>query len=404
MARTGVAEIPLTDTKIKNAKPAARPFKLFDAQGLYLIVTPQGGNWWRLKYYHGGKEKLLALGTYPEVSLKDARERRDDARRQLAAEVDPNAERKAAKQLLEDSFEQVAREWFQKFGSTWVEEHAEVVMRRLEKNIFPWLGPRPIREITPPELLTALRRIESRGALEVAHRIKQTCGQIFRYGIATGRATRDPSADLRGALPPAIEQHHAALTDPKEVAALMRAISGYQGSFVVKCALRFSALTFARPGEIRKATWSEIDLDNAIWRIPAERMKMRREHLVPLSRQAVEVLRELHPLTGRGTFVFPGRTSDRPMSENAICAALRYLGYEQGKATAHGFRTTASTLLHEMGWQSDVIERQLAHVEQNSIKGAYNRAEHLPQRTKMMQGWADYLDGSEKVVPIRVTA
>ncbi|MBV8135352.1 MAG: tyrosine-type recombinase/integrase [Deltaproteobacteria bacterium] len=395
----------LTDTKIKQAKPAEKPYKLFDERGLYLIVTPSGGKWWRLKYYHGGKEKLLALGTYPDVPLRDARERRDDARKKLAAEVDPNAERKAAKQQREDSFEAVAREWCAKFSASWVEEHTTTVIGRLEKNVFPWLGTLPIAEITAPELLTALRRIESRGAVEVARRVNQVCGAVFRYAIATGRASRDVSTDLRGALAPVVEKHHGAVTDPKEVATLMRALNGYQGSFIVRCALRFSALTFARPGEIRKATWSEIDLDNATWRISAERMKMRREHIVPLSRQAVEVLRELRPLTGSGLYVFPGnRSADRAMSENTICAALRYLGYAQGKATAHGFRSTASTLLHEMGWQSDVIERQLAHVEQNAIKGAYNRAEHLPERTRMMQAWADYLDGSEKVVPLRATA
>jgi len=306
-----------------------------------------------------------------------------------------------------DSLEAVAREWFESFSRKWSESHAETVLRRLERNIFPWLGTRPVSEITAPELLTVLRRIEARGANEVAHRVKQVCGAVFRYAIATGRAQRDVSADLRGALAPVAEQHHGAVTDPKEVSVLMRAIDGYQGSFVVRCALRFSALTFQRPGEIRAAEWSEMDLAKAMWRIPSRRMKMRREHLVPLSNQALEVLRELHPLTGAGRFVFPGtRTADKPMSENTVVAALRYLGYERGKATAHGFRSTASTLLHEMGWRSDVIERQLAHVERNAIKGAYNRAEHLGERTQMMQAWADYLDSKSeaKIIPIRASA
>ena len=398
----------LTDTKIRQAKPATKPYKLFDERGLFLIVTPNSGKWWRLKFRFGGKEKGLSLGVYPEVSLKDARDRRDDARKQIANGIDPGAERRAAKLVQADSFVQVAREWFEKFSKDWVEEHKSIVIGRLEQNIFPWLGTRPVGEITPPELLAVLRRIESRGAIEVAHRVKQTCGQIFRYAIATGRATRDVSADLQGALAPVVEQHHAAITDPKEVGALMRAINGYQGGPIVRAALRFSALTFQRPGEIRKAEWAQIDLDNGIWRIPAERMKMRREHMVPLSRQAVETLREIHPLTGSGRYVFPGmRSAGKPMSENAIVAALRNLGYEQGKMTAHGFRSMASTLLHEMGWKSDVIERQLAHVEQNAIKGAYNRAEHLPERTKMIQAWADYLDdlaNGGTLVPLRATA
>jgi integrase len=398
----------LTDTKIKQAKTATKPYKLFDERGLYLIVTARGGRWWRLKYRFGGKEKLLALGTYPEVSLKDARERRDDARKQVAAGVDPSGERKTAKLIQKDSFEQVAREWFGKFSAVWAPEHASTIIRRLERNIFPWLGARPIGEITAPDLLAVLRRIESRGAIETAHRIKQVCGQVFRYAIATGRAQRDVSAELRGALPPVAERHHGALTKPSEAAALMRAIDGYQGSPEVRCALRFSALTFQRPGEIRKAAWSEIDFDNALWRVPAERMKMGREHLVPLAPQAIESLRELQALTGTGHYIFPGaRTAGRPMSENTIVAALRYLGYEQGKMTAHGFRTLASTLLNEMGWPSDAIERQLAHAERDEGRGAYNRAEYLTERRKMMVAWADYLDGLRSggtVIPLRATA
>ena len=398
----------LTDTKIKQAKTATKPYKLFDERGLYLIVTPRGGKWWRFKYRFGGKEKLLALGTYPEVALKDARERRDDARKQVAAGVDPSGERKTARLMQEDSFEQVAREWFGKFSAVWVEEHASIVIQRLERNIFPWLGAHPIGEITAPDLLAVLRRIESRGAIETAHRIKQVCGQVFRYAIATGRAQRDVSAELRGALPPVAERHHGALTKPSEAATLMRAIDGYQGSLEVRCALRFSALTFQRPGEIRKAAWSEIDFDNALWRVPAERMKMGREHLVPLAPQAIETLRELQPLTGAGHYIFPGaRTARRPMSENTIVAALRYLGYEQGKMTAHGFRTLASTLLNEMGWPSDAIERQLAHADRDEVRGAYNRAEYLTERRKMMVAWADYLDGLRSggtVIPLRATA
>jgi integrase len=302
----------------------------------------------------------------------------------------------------------VAREWFEKFSPIWAPTHASTIIRRLERDVFPWLGGRPLGEITAVELLEALRRVEARGALETAHRLKQICGQVFRYATATGRARRDPSADLRGALPPVKERHHAALTKPADVAALLRSIGAYQGSFVVRCALRLAPLVFVRPGELRQAEWSEIDLNGATWRIPATRMKLRQEHIVPLSRQAVEVLHELHPLTGAGRYVFPSaRTIARPMSENAITAALRRMSYERGVMTAHGFRTMASTLLNEMGWPADAIERQLAHAERNGVRDAYNRAEYLPERRRMMQAWADYLnapanDGS--VAPLVASA
>jgi integrase len=288
----------------------------------------------------------------------------------------------------------VAREWFEKFSSGWAPTHADTVIRRLEANAFPWISTKPIGDITPIDLLAVLRRVEARGAVSTAHRIKQIFGQVFRYAIATGRTSRDPSADLRGALAPERERHFGALTKPSDVGGLMRAIAAYQGSFVVKRALRFTALTFARPGEIRRAEWNEVDLHESLWRIPAERMKMRREHLVPLSRQAVSILQELHPLTGSGKYVFPnGRIVSRPMSENAITAALRYMGYERGQMTAHGFRTLASTLLNERGWPPDAIERQLAHGERDEVRGAYNRAEYLAERRSMMQAWADQLDG-----------
>lgn len=390
----------LTDTAVRQAKPTAKARKLYDRGGLYCLVTPTGNKWWRLKFRIGGVEKLLSLGVYPAVGLQKARERRDAARRLLADGIDPSAQRKAdrtaqteAEMREHDTFEAVAREWFEKYSPSWAPSHAETVIRRLERDVFAWVGNRPIAEITATELLEILRRIESRGALETAHRVKQIVGQVFRYAVATGRAGRDPTADLRGALPPVREKHHAALTKPADAAGLMRAIQSYKGSFIVRCAMRFTALTFCRPGEIRKAEWKEIDSENHLWRIGAERMKMRREHLVPLSRQALEVLRELHPLTGSGRFIFPGRTPARPMSENAITAALRRMGYERSEATAHGFRTTASTLLNEMGtWSADAIERQLAHAERDEIRGAYNRAEHLDERRRMMQAWADYLD------------
>jgi integrase len=406
--------MPLSDSVIRQAKPAVKARKLFDGRGLYLIVTSAGGKWWRLKYRFAGKEKLMSLGVYPEVGLKEARERREAARKALAAGIDPGAERKAAKAAAiaaarreRDTFDAVAREWFGKYSRAWVPAHAETVARRLERDVFPWLGGQPIDEITAVELLSALRRVEARGAIETAHRINQICGQVFRYAIATGRAQRDPSADLRGALPPVQEKHHAALTKPADVTALLRSIGGYQGSFVVRCALRLAPLTFVRPGEFRKAEWAELDLDEAIWRIPAYRMKARAEHLVPLSRQAVEVLRELHPVTGAGRYLFPSaRTTGRPMSENAITAALRRMGYERGQMTAHGFRTTASTLLNELGWPADAIERQLAHAERDEVRGAYNRAEYLAERRRMMQSWGDYLDrlvADGTAIPFRAT-
>jgi integrase len=387
----------LTDTAIRQTKPGTKARKLFDGLGLYLLITPAGGKWWRFKYRFGGKEKLVSLGTYPEVGLKRVREKRDEARKQVADGVDPGVERKAAKAAAEQregsGFEAVAREWFEKFSPGWAPTHAKTIIRRFERDVFPWLGQRPTGEISAPELLTVLRRVESRGALETAHRIHQICGQVFRYGIATGKAQRDPSADLRGALPPVREEHHAALTKPTDVAALMRAIKAYEGTFVVKCALRLAPLVFVRPGELRKAEWSEFDLDEGTWRIPAERMKMRTEHFVPLSRQVVEILRELHPLTGAGRYVFPNaRTNTRPMSENAVLAALRRMEYEQGEMTGHGFRTVASTLLNEMGWSADAIEKQLAHSERDGVRDAYNRAAYLDERRRMMQGWSDYLD------------
>jgi integrase len=390
----------LTDASIRNARARERASKLYDERGLYLLVTPQGGKWWRFKYRFDAKEKLISLGTYPDIGLKQARRRRDEARKLLAEGIDPATERKSKKAQLSaessTSFGTVAREWFEKFAPSWAATHAQTIIRRLEANAFPSIGDRPVAEITPVELLAILRRVEARGAVSTAHRIKQIFGQVFRFAIATGKASRDPSADLRGALAPERERHFAALTNPSEVAGLMRAIGAYQGSFVVKSALRFSALTFGRPGEIRRAEWSEMDLRDSLWRISAERMKMRREHLVPLSRQGVSILQELHPLTGNGRFVFPnGRVITRPMSENAITAALRYMGYEQGQMTAHGFRTLASTLLNEQGWSADAIERQLAHAERDEVRGAYNRAEYLVERRRMMQAWADYLEALE---------
>lgn len=387
--------MPLSSPTVRNAKPKDKPYKLADEKGMYLLVT-QTGKYWRLNYRFQGKRKTLALGIYDEVSLAAAREKRDEARRLLANDVDPGTlsrlARRATKAITEDSFEAIAREWYAKFSPQWVPSHGEKIIRRLERDIFPWLGNRPINEISAPELLTALRRIESRGALDTAHRAHQNCGQVFRYAVATGRAERDPSGDLRGALPPVRQVHHSSITDPQAIGELLRAINGYQGSYVSKCALQLAPLVFVRPGELRQAEWKEISFETAEWRIPAEKMKMRAVHIVPLPRQAVAILDELHAVTGDGRYVFPGaRTNGRPMSENTVNAALRRLGYEKNQMTGHGFRSMASTLLNEQGWNRDAIERQLAHGERDSIRAAYNYAEHLPERRKMMQAWADYL-------------
>jgi len=402
--------MPLTDVQARTAKPREKTYKLTDGNGLYLQVTPAGGKWWRFKYRFGGKEKLLSFGTYPEVSLAGAREKRDAARKQVAAGIDPGEVRKAQKAAQTDraanSFEVVAREWHERQKAIWTEGHAERTMQRLESDVFLSIGNRPIGEITPPELLAVLRRIESRGANETAHRARFVCGQIFRYAVATGRAERDPSADLKGALTPLKAKHHAAITDPKEVAPLLRAIDGYQGSFVVKCALRLAPLTLVRPGELRQAEWAQIDLDAAEWNIPAEKMKMKVTHLVPLSTQAVEILRELHALTGASRYVFPsGRSFHRCMSNNAVNAALRRMGFDKDEMTGHGFRAMARTILDEvLQVRPDFIEHQLAHAVRDPNGRAYNRTAHLAERQKMMQLWADYLDGLKagaKVIPLR---
>ena len=388
--------MPLTDIEVRRAKAREKAYRMADERGMYVEVTVTGAKYWRMKYRYLGKERLLALGVYPEVGLKDAREKRDAARKLLAAGTDPMEAKKARKIantiLTTSSFESVAREWFAKFAPGWAVSHASKIIRRLERDVFPWLGNKPVSEITAPELLTVLRRVENRGAVETAHRIHQNCSQVFRYAIATGRADRDPAPDLRGAIPPSKERHHASLTNTNDVAILLRVIEGYSGTLITKCALQLAPLVFVRPGELRKAEWSEINLVACEWRIPAEKMKMKAVHIVPLSKQAISILAQLQPLTGKGKYVFPGaRSSARPMSENTVNAALRRLGYGTDDMTGHGFRSMASTLLNEQGWNRDAIERQLAHAERDSIRAAYNYAEHLPERRRMMQSWADYL-------------
>lgn len=388
----------LSDTAIRNLKVPSKPTKISDDRGLFLLLTPSGGKLWRFKYRFDRKERLLALGRYPDVSLAKARERREDARRLLADGIDPNAHRKIHKEAraesLRNTFEAVAREWYSRELPVWAPAQAKKMTGILEKDLFPWLGSRAITEIKAPELLGVLRRIEQRGAAEVARRALQCCGQIFRYAIATGRASVDVTPNLKGALSKSKTRHHPAITEPSEVGELMRAIEGYSGTFVVRCALKLGALTFVRPGELRKAEWSEINLKLGEWSIPAERMKMKEPHLVPLARQALTVLRELHPLTGHGRYVFPGeRSHDRPMSENSVNAALRRLGYSTDEMTGHGFRAMARTILDQiLGFRTDVIEHQLAHAVKDPNGRAYNRTTHLEARKEMMQKWADYLD------------
>lgn len=403
--------MPLTDAVIRKATPAVKPKRLFDAGGLYLEIAPSGGKWWRLKYRYAGKEKRLSLGVYPDVPLKKARERRDDARRLLADGVDPGENRKAAQaagaERAANSFEVVAREWFAKFESKWAATHSSKIIRRLEMDVFPWLGTRPIADITASEVLSCLRRIEGRGALDTAHRAQQNCGQVFRYGVATGRCERDPTADLRGALPPSQHEHFAAITDPAAVGELLRAMGGFKGTFVVQCALKLAPLFFVRPGELRKAKWADFDLDKAEWRYLVTKTKT--EHLVPLAIQAIEILRELHALTGQREYVFPGRDPKKPLSDAAINAALRRMGYDTRKEiTGHGFRAMARTILHqELHIAPEVIEHQLAHRVPDALGTAYNRTKFLPARRKMMQQWADYLDKLKvgaKVIPLRNSA
>lgn len=390
------AAMSLTDTAIRTAKPGPKPYKLYDGRGLYLIVTPNGHKWWRLRYTFADKEKLLSLGVYPAVTLKDARALRDKAHAHIAAGVDPSVQRQAEKAAGRErdanSLEVIAREWHALKSKEWSPLYAKNVLRRLEGNVFPWLGAKPISTLMAPEILAMARRVEKRGALEVAHRVIDYCGQAIRYAITTGRAERDPTRDLTGALPPLKVTHYPAKTDPAEVAELLRTLDGYHGTFVVAAALRLAPLVFVRPGELRQALWADIDLEAGEWRYLVTKTQI--QHIVPLATQAVAILRELHPLTGRGPYIFPSvRTRDRPMSNNAILAAFRRLGIPKDEMTGHGFRAMARTILDEvLGFRVDLIEHQLAHKVRDPLGRAYNRTAHLPERRRMMQAWADYLD------------
>lgn len=388
--------MPLTDIQIRTAPPKQKAYKLSDERGLYLHIMPNGSKYWRFKYRLAKKEKLLALGIYPEISLATARKKRDEARLNLANGIDPCLQRKTLKEIQVthsiNTFEHIAREWFNKHEYNWSTKHAKGIISRLEKNIFPWLGNMPIIDITAPLLLSTIRRIEERGAIETSHRALSTCGQIFRYAIATARAERDISQDLKGALPPVKPQHFAAVTEPKKLGGILRMLDDYNGTPLVKAALRLAPLVFVRPGELRHAKWADIDLANGEWAFLVTKTKT--QHIVPLAKQSIQILESIKPLTGNGTYVFPSaRSAQRPMSDNAILAALRRMNIEKEEMSGHGFRATARTLLDEvLGVRPDYIEHQLAHAVRDPNGRAYNRTAFLAERKQMMQQWADYLD------------
>ena len=387
--------MPLSDVQIRRAKPTIKPYKLFDERGMYLLVTPTGSKLWRFKYRFLGKEKLISLGNYPDVPLAAARERRDDARRKVAAGTDPSAERRAVRATAVETFEALAQEWFTKFRTQWTAKHAETVMARLKTHVFPHVGALPIRTIDAPAMLQLLRKLEAAGKHETARRVAQICSAVFCYAIASGRAEFDPMPSLRNFLPPVQVQHRAAVTDPQKVASLLLTLDDYYGTAVVRAALRLASRVFVRPGELRKAEWTEIDLEKAEWTIPAWRMKMRQSLTVPLSRQAVAILREIEPITGHGKYVFPSaRSAQRPMSDNAILSAMRRLGITKEEMSGHGFRAMARTILDEvLQIRVDLIEHQLGHAVKDPNGRAYNRTAFLKERAMMMQRWSDYLDG-----------
>ena len=395
----------LTVKRIQAAKPRAKSYKMHDGRGLYLQVPPSGNKRWRMKYRYDGKEKLLALGTYPSINLKEARDRCEDARRMLGRGVDPSEHQRlykeSARKQHENNFASIATEWLSR--QSYSDGHKQTVISRLENNVFPWIGEQPIENITPPQVLDVLRRVENRGAVESAHRVKSIISQVSRYAVATGRAERDVTSDLRGALPPVKTKHMAAVTEPSELAEILRAFDDYHGSHIVRCALQFMPLVFVRPGELRHAQWKDISLESRQWRFVASKTHV--DHIVPLSRQAIAILEDIRPLTETSRYVFPShRSLERPMSENTILAAMRSLGIDKAVTSGHGFRATARTLLEELlRYPPEYIEQQLSHAVRDPLGRAYNRTKHLEERTKMMQRWADYLDALRsggKVIPL----
>lgn len=396
----GTNKMPLSDMAIKNAEPKDKKYKLTDKDGLYLLVLPNGGKYFKYDYRFGGLKKEYSIGVYPKISLKEARLILIEAKALLSKGINPNEVKKAHKiniiKETEHTFQIIALEWFEKNKVKWTTKHAADKWHKLERDVFPFIGNSPIKTITAPTLLSAIRLIEARGAIETAHRTRNIVGEVYAYAIAAGFAERNIAIDLSGALsfkPPVI--HRATITDPKEVGALMRAIDGYTGSFIAKAALKISPYIMLRPVEVASAEWADIDLIRKIWKIPAGKMKMNRVHIIPLPRQVIEIFETLQPLGGK--YVFPSlRTKTRHMNASTVNAALRRMGYSGEEMTAHGFRAMAATLLYENGFTEDIVELQLAHVERNEIKAAYNHAQHLARRTEMLQWWADYLDELQK--------
>lgn len=402
---------PLTDLQVSKARLKNKDYKLADGGGMYLLVTVSGGKLWRYDYRFGGKRKTISFGAYPVVTLADARQYREDAKKLLKDSIDPSANRKAVEEAKAaatavdlNTFEKIAREWLAKNEPVWSTGHTATVKTRLEKDVFTQIGSKPVASVTASDVRELLLRVEARGAVDTALRIKIICGQVFRYAVAHGHLEYDPSVSLK---PSEIFQkrevkHHAAITDPKELAPLLRAIDNYHGTFIVRFALKLAPMLFVRPGELRRMEWSEIDLGEGLWSIPAVKMKTRQPHLVPLSLQAVSILKELHQLTGGGQYAFPGRTSSRPMSENSVNAALRYMGYDKTLMTGHGFRAVARTILDEvLRFRLDHIEAQLAHAVRDVNGRAYNRTSFLDDRKQMMQQWADYLDNLKAGNPVQ---
>lgn len=410
----------LSDTKIRSAKPRPKPYKLYDEDGLFIIINPDGSRWWRLRYFWLGKEQTLSLGVYPEIGLGSARERRTDTRELLAKGVNPSADRQQKKAAAreaaapERTYRAIAEKWLQLTAQArkWTDDHVERVRRRQQVHAYPWLGNKPITEVTEADVLKCLQRVTDSGLIDTAHRLRADTHSMSVWARRQGFVTKNPCEDLHepGTLPKLKAEHNSAITDPRQFGVLLLAVDNYPASFTVRAALQLQAMCFTRPGELRLADWSEIDLERAEWRIPKERMKMGREHVVPLSRQAVAILRELYPLTGPTGYVFPQvRNPSRPISNNTLGAALRTLGFSADQQSAHGFRRSASTLLNESGkWHPDAIERQLAHAPQDKTRAAYNAAAHMPERRKMMQAWADYLDelrkGGAQVIPFKRSA
>jgi integrase len=390
--------MPLNATQVKNVKPGPKTKRYFDSKGMYLEVTSAGGMYWRLKYRLNGKEKRLSLGVYPDVSLAEARDKRDEERKLIAKGINPTQVRKAEKasgiENGANTFELVAREWHALQSQGWASTYSSKVIRRLEMFVFPWLGSLPIADIKASDLLPIVRKIEGRGTIESARRTLFHCGQVFRYAVATGRADGDPSAALKGALAPSKPSNFASITEPEKVGPLLRVLDGFNGTPAVQAALKLAPLVFVRPGELRQAQWSDIDLEVAEWRFSAS--KTRQDHVVPLSRQAVQILKDIHPITGKGRYVFPNPRNpkgDRPMSDNAVLSAMRRMGIQKDEMSGHGFRAMARTILDEvLGFRPDFIEHQLAHAVRDPNGRAYNRTAHLDERRIMMQQWADYLD------------